>query len=301
MVSGMISTRDMHTCWSRTLGSISCPSAARAALERASRYRLSPPEESWTELLRVALAPRDKYWRRDLASVLTDFIEDTAQSMALDGRALFEIVRGPKHERLQRQRWFKFIHFPDRWLRRRRNLYIQEGPLWDHTEGDPYHRVELPADSVLEIRLPSGIGESATQRRFLQTLNDLDTLSVMWPYQDMAEGKASPPFSFSDYRKNTYAKIARLTRLWGWYARNLWREDTLEYYQMYRILLFRRTLALLRGHILKELNGRLSELGMPGKLIIQGLPTMRDIDHILDELREGSMNFEEALKRSDVQ
>lgn len=258
--------------------------------------RLREHDPLWNELVLDVLDDFDRHDNRDLTESVEHFVEHAASLLIYDGRAAFEVVWGPMHPQLEGQRQFAFVYFPLDRVYRRRGKYVQEGVVrtWDKTER--VHKVLLDKKDVLEVRLPSSLGGASAQRQFLRTLSELTPLSVQWPYEQMAEAGTTAPFDLNRFTFDTYVRLARATRLWGWNARALWREETLEYYQVHRLLQFHGILARLRDYVLEALNNKLMSLGCTSKLICEGLPIGQDIDELERSLRKGEVDFDTVIK-----
>jgi hypothetical protein len=258
--------------------------------------RLREHDPAWNEFVLDALDDFDRHDNRDLTESVEHFVEHAASLLIYDGRAAFEVVWGPTHPQLSGQRQFAFVYFPLDRVYRRRGKYVQEGVVrtWNKTER--FHKALLDKKDVLEVRLPSWLGGAAAQRQFLQTLSELTPLSVRWPYEQMAEAGMTAPFDFNRFKFNTYVRLARATRLWDWNARELWREETLEYYQVHRLLQFHGVLARLRDYILEALNDKLMSLGCTSRLICEGLPSSHEIHDLQERLRRGESDFDAVIK-----
>ncbi len=94
--------------------------------------------------------------------------------------------------------------------------------------------------------------------------------------------------------------LAEAGKLIGWNARGLCQEQTLEYYEIYRKLLFERFKIELRTSILGTLNKGLDKagqkLGFSGQLEIEGLPTLKDIEAAQAHLAVGDQPFREIVE-----
>ncbi|WP_063703601.1 hypothetical protein [Pseudoalteromonas gelatinilytica] len=72
-----------------------------------------------------------------------------------------------------------------------------------------------------------------------------------------------------------------------------------EYYLINRMIRMNLSKALLREHIINELNFLFIKLNIDSKLAVTGLPSSKDIRSILRELDAGEIGLDEALKETD--
>jgi len=107
-------------------------------------------------------------------------------------------------------------------------------------------------------------------------------------------------FSFQEFHRQRMLSLASETANWGWHARDLWHNDALEYFRIYRQLRFARSMAILRDHLVFSINELLRRVRFPARIIVQGLPTYRDIEGMIDALAKKEISFDEALRAVDI-
>lgn len=103
-------------------------------------------------------------------------------------------------------------------------------------------------------------------------------------------------FSFTDFAKLKYLAMACESAQWGWPARHTWRDETLEYFRVYRHLRFTLAMAILRESILSSMNDLLKQLGFSSSFILKGLPAPADIRNCIAKLAKSEATFEDAMK-----
>lgn len=86
----------------------------------------------------------------------------------------------------------------------------------------------------------------------------------------------------------------RVTAKWGWDRRDHSDRNTTEFYRFYRMLKFKWAQAVLREHILAELNELFSRLNMEVTLAIRGLISSQEIEAIRSRMLNGDVSFAEA-------
>jgi hypothetical protein len=94
--------------------------------------------------------------------------------------------------------------------------------------------------------------------------------------------------------------LAESGRSIGWNARGLFNDETLEFYQLKRQLLFEKFKVELRGAILDTLNKGLSfagkQMGFEAQISILGLPSLSDVEMAEYELDAGTKSFGDIIK-----
>lgn len=100
------------------------------------------------------------------------------------------------------------------------------------------------------------------------------------------------------YKSYSYNKnVQRLSssNKWKWDGRiNLgWLDDHTEYYKFHRILEFRKSLAILREDIVRQLNDLLTYLGYSSRINLL-LSTASDVENKIRELENGDISFKEV-------
>jgi hypothetical protein len=117
--------------------------------------------------------------------------------------------------------------------------------------------------------------------------------------ESLRGGGQTLAYDFLAHKHAEYAAVAEATKNIGWDARGSFREAQLEYYQLYRQLLFVQFVVRLRESILETLNKALdtaSRVVMPlGQLRLEGLPTLVDAEDALRHLEAGDKSFKDIL------
>ena len=79
-----------------------------------------------------------------------------------------------------------------------------------------------------------------------------------------------------------------------------WQSNCTEFFTIYKGITFRWAQAVLREHIISEINKLLSRLQIDAKIIVSGIPSSDDILLIRKQLLEGKINFQEAYDKSFI-
>ena len=218
---------------------------------------LSPGNPAARRIITYAFARRDHYYP-DLTEIISQFIEDTASVLAYKSVVYYEIARG---NRLAEEdsnsetsegstllrKAFKPLRIPGRVIRLA-NYYMQIIP---HTEWARMGKkvVMIPASDVWVLQVPPELGGPRKHRTFLKALVRASNPLPDFVSDAMKRLSEIRDFSFGGFHKQQLLAVASGSVLWGWQARDLWREDTLEYFRYYRHLRFALSMAILREYI----------------------------------------------------
>jgi hypothetical protein len=98
-----------------------------------------------------------------------------------------------------------------------------------------------------------------------------------------------------EYVRNSEIYYDRITQTWGWNRRDWTQERSTEFFNFYRTITFRWAQAVLREHIIKEINDLLVRLNIGSMIVISGLPTSDEILEIRKEMLDGRISFGKAF------
>ena len=107
------------------------------------------------------------------------------------------------------------------------------------------------------------------------------------------------PFYSLEILKSQALAVLEATSYLGWNGRRNANEEITEYYYWHRFLSFEKFKILLRQSILKTLNGVLETISpstvKAPTIIIEGLPTLADVNEAGRKLRNGLNNYKEII------
>ena len=118
--------------------------------------------------------------------------------------------------------------------------------------------------------------------------------------KEFTQNLGLPEFSFSEFHQIQKLAIATESSLWGWPIRNLLREETLEFYQIYRQIKFSQTLGILREYILARINDLIEQKLSTSKLCFNDLPSYSDLRKIELDLIDGKISLEDAYSLAQI-
>lgn len=229
----------------------------------------------------------------NLSETITDSIEAIAHYVVALGDEYFEIVdttdthkdglTDKKLERLPSGKIFKVF-----------NKYIQLVPLsdWRHKEKKIY---VIPADRIWHIKLPRKLGSPRSHRKLLKKLAKLSSPRPEFTHKDGDLGQ-SAYYNFMLHHDKKELAVEQLMTKWGSIPSLKQLSHTTEYYYIIRNLQFSYSKALLREHILSEINDLIKRLGIDNEIMMTGVGTSTDITEVIKKLDKGEIGFSEALK-----
>jgi len=273
------------------------PIGGRSRSRPQFAVELRPDDGLAVDLLTEALGgdiPGDS-----LTETVCDFVRDVASSLVWEGRTLYEVVWGPPHAKDGTRRRFFLAHFPIWGVVRKQGSYIQGGSVLSMKTGQTEVRTaSIPERDVLNIALPSFLGSAPVQPRFLSLLGRMYPYPPDWVLREWSGEVANSGYAFEKHRRETEILVANVTKPWGWDGRWAWRDHSLEYFQVFRALIFRRSLARLREHIIGQVNQVLRRLDFRTGIELVGLPSSAEVEDVIAELHAGRIDFKTALDRS---
>ena len=270
---------------------------------------LVPDIPAARNIITYAFAPRDYYhYSSEVTKAISGFIQENASNLAYEGVLYYEIAKGEwptgavePRESENGSRFkeaFKPLYIPGRVIRLA-NYYLQIVPPaeWART-GKKI--AAIPASDVWSLRIPSELGGPRKLGTLLKTLVRASTPLPDFASEAMKRLSEIRDFSLGSFHRQQHLAVASESASWGWPARALWRESTLEYFHYYRHLRFALSMAILREHIIASINDLLDRIGFPSRLVLKGLPTPNEIKSYIVKMEKGVMTFDDAWKAVEI-
>lgn len=220
--------------------------------------------------------------RYDTAGMVCDAVDNIARHLAWEGQAVFEIIYDEEQiylNGLTTKNLFKTF-----------NWYLQLIPSGDW---DLWKRKFTIANKrkIWKVEMPHKLGGVRGYKKVLKKLRKYTYLGPDFYRQDLERGIAAKDFDFSKYVRSGEIYFNRVTHAWGWNRRDWSQDKCTEFYSFYKMLSFRHAQAILREHVVGEINRLLSRLSINCKLIVTGLPTAKDIIKIRNDMQKGELSF----------
>jgi len=233
---------------------------------------------------------------RGLDDALDRWLREASGALALCGRVAYEIVYLLAVDTHEPSGFQLHLVPPGLYYRRwgRERLYVPP------SDGERRGRVvRLPKNRLVVAEFP------ARRRRELQrALAALDVASGFTSVStDLAAAAMNQrlAYDFNVHRQMHEVAVARASRAFGWDARRTVEERMLEPYRVWGYVQAERFRIELRSLLLDGLNRGLERagerLGWSSRVVIDGLPTERDVQQAEHDLVCGSCGVDEILQR----
>jgi len=251
---------------------------------------------------------------------ICDFVEEATHIIACYGKAYYEIVYLFDDEKKEKVKGFQLINIPNTNIRSFLGCYWQYLPkeVMKYREqerkfmrsGDDNKVREkkiiwLPKQRMFTLRFPQRLGGIMQLKRIMSALDWVGQETVpKFSMKDMELQKQQAGYDFSTYRDNQDIFVLKLTKQLGWPARSLSSEKMLEFYTLYRYMVFARTQAILREYIVERFNillGKIGkEFGFSNKIIIKNCISADELSINIEKLMKGELQFSEIPKLSKI-
>jgi hypothetical protein len=235
-----------------------------------------------------------EYDHWDVMEVVCDAVEQVALHLAWYGYAVHEIICDHKDNSK-----YHLYSFTSKSLYRLPGYFIQWVPKKDY-EYFKKRYVIIPSRDIWEISMPSALGGASGYKRVLSGLKRFEHIGPKFWRHDLENQIQTKGYNFQEYVRNTEIYYTKITKLWGWNRRDYLQRNCTEFFTIFKGITFRWAQAILREHIIGELNRLFSRLGINATLIVSGIPTSVDILHIRHELLEGKLKFQEAYDKTSI-
>ncbi|MBI5634718.1 MAG: hypothetical protein HZA15_14710 [Nitrospirae bacterium] len=285
------------------------PLGSHARTKHKFTVELTSPDVEVEKIIRYAF-PHNGYVQHSLTESISEFIKQCAFELAYKGLTFHEIVRGRqiedrrtpsrklREEPPDPERMFFASHIPGQVI----NIGSHYVQIIPRVEWAKWRRafILIPSSDVWRIEIPKQLGGYKNHPQLLRALIKSGTPLPKFINDAMAEQKELPTFDFKEFHKQQDLIAANETAVWGWAGRELWRDQTLEYYQFYRHVCFAKTMNVLREHILLSINSLLKRISFSSNLVIKGLPSLAELDETLSKMAKGEISFDDAWNAIDL-
>lgn len=227
----------------------------------------------------------------DLSEAVAEFVDTCTTYMSYWGEVVFEILYDDNEGKPE-----ELDPLPPNTVKKIFGKYIQTIPKEDITS-DGKRFLMLPSKHIWRLTLPGELGSVRQHRRMIRRLNELSDSTPRFTLEGLDFG-GSVGYEFDYHHLNRDIAIERCTYRFGTIPSFGQLKHTMEYYYIANQLQSALAKALLREHIVKELNTLLIRLGMDNELIVRGIPTTEDIRAVAEELRQGKVSFADAISRA---
>jgi len=270
------------------------PIGGRAS-KKEFNISLEPPDTEVQKIVENAISP-DRY-HHDLAGIICDFVSDCAVNLLIYETVTYEIVylSEPKNGKIV---GFELVQINPFTLVQRGNSLSQFLPDEHAKQLSERRCIELKPERILTFKLPVNI-----QGKMDQIMESMRILSLTSPdffMKELAAGFRKTLYDVTTHYHLRNVALAKITKDFGWNARNSFEKEASEYYLIYRYLKFEKFRVELRNGILDTLNAGLQlvgkQLGFKTKILVNGLPTLDNVQTAFNHLTKGDIPFGEILE-----
>jgi hypothetical protein len=243
-------------------------------------------EKQLITLLDISRSPVD-----DLSEAVAEFIETCTVYISYWGEIVFEILRNEESGEPE-----KLDPLPLNTVKTVLGQHIQIIPKQDVAD-DNKRYLRLPSMHIWRITLPRELGSVREHRKMIRHLNELSDTTPQFTFEGLDFG-AKDGFEFDYHRMSRDIAIEQCTRRFGTIPSLGQLKYTMEYYYIVNRLQSALAKALLREHIIKELGILMGRLDIDNSLVVSGIPTVKDIRAVIEELQKGKVSFADAISRA---
>lgn len=247
-------------------------------------------------IVRLLDTGRGRPSREDLESAISDFVERVTHYLAHRGEAFFEIAE--VEARGRDVGGLRLLGLPPGPVIRTPWGYCQRIPESDRAQLGKGKAIRIPRDKIWRLTLPGRLGGPRRHRRMLQELRSRATPTPEFTLKSLDLGK-SAGYDFSVHRTATDIGVERATRRWGTIPSLFRVEGTTEFFLFSRRLAWKKSQLEIRDHVIEELNDLLPRVGIPAKVVLEGLTTPREVEEMIEKLQAGDVTVSEAMAIDD--
>lgn len=156
--------------------------------------------------------------------------------------------------------------------------------------------IVLPKRILWLISMPRELGGYRAYRKILTRLGRFNWTAPSFWREDLENGRpqATTTFDFTTYRRRLDIYQNRATRKWGWNGRDTGTGKRTEFALFYRFMTFQWAQAVLREHIVGELNLLFKRLDIKAQIEIAGLSTPDKILKVREAMMAGTISYSKA-------
>lgn len=242
-------------------------------------------DELYCEKAKEIIGELGEFDRYDTAAMVCDAVDNISRHLAWEGQAVYEIIKD--NEQI-------YIHsFTTKYLFKVILWYLQIVPPGDWGLWKRKFTL-INKKRIWKVKMPRVLGGARGYKKVLKRLRKYSHLGPKFYREDLEHGLKTENYDFMKYVRNSEIYFNRVTNNWGWNRRDWSQEKCTEFYSFYKMLSFRYAQAILREHIIQEINQLLDGLSIKCKLVIVGLPTAKEILQIRNAMYKGDITFTEV-------
>jgi hypothetical protein len=158
----------------------------------------------------------------------------------------------------------------------------------------------IPKSYVWTIEMPKALGGARVFRKIISTLGRFEYIGPKFWMRQLRNPELGSYFSHSEYGDRYWNFQIQTTRIWRWNFRTQFENNATEFYSLLRGVEFRISIAILREHLVQEINGLFKHLGLQCQLMMTGAPTPDDLRRARRDFISNAMPFHEVYDRTTI-
>lgn len=271
---------------------------SRDPLGLSATFEGSPSDIRTAETLCRSLS-RFSHSGKDSLELVSDAVRSVAQHLVWQGRAAYELLEVSETKEAEPDGRV----FRARALTRERQIRLPGRTVgiprrYAGTETEAPWATVRPSKNVWIISIPRSLGGISGHRRRCTMLERYPLSFPRWALQAMARENHKVRFEVRAYSRLKHAYVSAASGEFYWGGRNNSLDYQTEFFLFYRTIEFHRALAILRLHIVAEINALFANhLRIDARIELAGFRTPREIVEIRDKMTEGQMSFGDAYER----
>lgn len=232
-----------------------------------------------------------EYNKYDLDEIVCDAIENIAKQISWEGCANYEIIIDGDCIYLN---WFTSKNLIKIFSWRLQFIPPRSWDYWNKKYSF------INENNIWKVSMPRELGGTKGYKKILNKLGKYSHLGPDFYREDLEQGKQNKYYDFMKYVGSSEIYFNKVTRSWGWNRRDWSQKNCTEYYTFHKKIRFRYAQAILREHILEEINSLFRRLSLNCILKVNGIPSSEEILKIGNSMKEGQINFNEAFDKISI-
>lgn len=282
------------------------------------RSRSAPPVEAHCEGksddVAIALRTLRSIARSSATEAPTEIVSEAirvvVQQMLWRGYAAFEIGEQTEadeddgYRRARRDDWAKRPHYPLQGIHNGTVVRLPFGIVeildarrmrWDR-ESETVRFYRPKCTWVVDV--PRRLGRRWSLLLVLRRLKTFSSVFPEWTAASLVKEQSEVRFDVNRYSLLRTAYQSTATGHWSWTGRDNSLTHQTEFFLFYRTLTFHHALAVLREHVIAEINRLLMRLKLDARVRFTGLPMPEEILAIRQRMETGELSIGDAYEQA---
>ena len=227
-----------------------------------------------------------RYHNNDVTVGICDLVESIASTLCYHGRAYYNIIS-------ENDEYFITPFINEKVLRITPNYFLIVGsPNKNFLKEERIH-IRYRTD-IWKVEIPRLGGPKGFKRTLLRVQKYDPLMSGFW-MKNLTSMDKRLDINLSEYIKKHEIYLQKVTRKWGWDKRDTTTNNKTEFYLVYQQVAMAISRAILREHIINELNSLVAHYNWDCKISITGIPSSIDLLSLKEKLIRGEVSFEQVF------